>query len=232
MDLHKIRDSTFLQQKNVVKFLPFTLPFNAVSFEYERMINNKNSLAFQIGIPDQKSIMGKYGINSDSELKSLEFGTTTLRAAYRHYTGKKRLPKGFYLEPYLKYQHFKGKASIEGVNDLQISYAGASEVKLHSLNMGCQFGVQFLIAKLVAVDLYFLGVEGGFLSGNVATTPIPNDIIVLSTIKEVIDQNIADLPSFIGKKLTSIQTDNQVIVKAKSIPYPMIRGGISFGIVF
>jgi hypothetical protein len=225
-------DTTVLQRKNVVKFLPATLPFHSVSFEYERMINNKNSIALQIGLPNQKSIMGKYGIDANSDLKTAEFGTTTIRAAYRHYTGKKKLPKGFYIEPYLKYHHFKANASIEGVNDQQISYAGTSDVKLNSLNMGCQLGVQFLIVKRVTLDLYFLGLEGGFLNGNIITTPTPNDAITLSAIKEVIDQKIADLPSFIGNKLTSTQTENQVIVNANSTPYPMIRGGISIGIAF
>ena len=222
--------------KNVVKFLPATLPFNSVSFEYERMLNPKNALTLQIGFPRQQSVIGKYGITGNSDVKTAEFGTTILRAAYRHYTGKKRLPKGFYIEPYLKYQHIKGDATIEGVDDQDIPYAGSSEIKLNTINMGCQFGVQFLIAKRVSLDLYFLGLEGGILSGHVDTTPTSSntayDPIILSVIKGVIEQKIADLPSSIGKRLTVTQTQSQVNVKASSTPYPWIRGGFSIGFAF
>ena len=231
----QVGDSTAFQLKNVVKFLPLNLPFHNVSFEYERMINPKNSLTLDIGLPFQKSIMGKYGINSNSDLKTAEFGTTAVRGAYRHYTGKQKLPKGFYIEPYLKYQQIKGNASIEGTNSMEIPYAGTSDINLHTLNIGCQLGIQFLIAKRVSVDLFFLGLEGGFLSGNITTTPTSStqyDPITLAVLKEVITQNIADLPSFVKNKLSVTQTDTQVIVKATSMPYPWFRGGISIGFAF
>ncbi len=231
----QVNDSTSVRIRNVVKFLPINLQFNSVAFEFERMINIKNSVSLEIGLPSQKSIVGKYGINANSDLKTAGFGTTTLRAAYRHYTGKQKLPKGFYLEPYIKYQQIKGNASIEGVNDAEIPYAGTSDFKFNTLNMGCQLGVQFLIAKKVSIDLFFMGLEGGFLTGNIKTTPSLStqyDPIILSVLNEVIAQNIASLPSFIKNKLSVNQTDTQVIVKANNIPYPWFRGGVSFGIAF
>jgi hypothetical protein len=226
---------TDYQSKNLIKFLPFTLPFNSVSFEYERLINPKNSVVLQVGIPNQQSIMGKYGINPNSDLKTAVFGSTIIRGGYRHYTGKSRLPKGFYLEPYLKYQHFKGDASIAGVDDQGDPYSGNSEIKLNTVNLGCQMGVQFLIAKRVSLDLYFLGLEGGLLSGKIVTTPTTNseyNPIILSVLKNVIDQNIADAPAMIRNKLSTTQTASQVIVNLSSTPYPWIRGGISLGFAF
>ena len=224
------------ERKNAIKFLPLTLSTNSVSFQYERMIDTKNSLSLQVGLPNQKSIIGKYGIGGTTDLKTAEFGTTTLRTAFRHYTGKQKSLKGFYIEPYLKYQHLKGVATLDGMNDLDIPYAGVSDIKLNSFNLGCQLGIQFLIAKRVSLDFYFLGLEGGFLSGNMITTPTPSNqydnTIVLTVLKDVIDQKITDLPSFIRKKLTSVQTDTQVIVKGRSIPYPLYRGGVSIGFTF
>jgi hypothetical protein len=168
-------ESTVLQRENVVKFLPLSLPFHSVSFEFERMINPKNSLIFQIALPNQKSVIGKYGIDANSDLKTAKFGITTIRGAYRHYTGNQKLPKGFYIEPYLKYQQIKGEGSIEGVRN-QVPYAGRSDVRFSSINIGCQLGVQFLIAKRVSLDFYFFGLEGGLLSGNITTRPTPNSI--------------------------------------------------------
>ena len=229
------QDSTVISRRNVVKFLPINVPFQSLSFEYERMINGKNSWTLGIGLPNQKSLIGKYGIDAGSDLKSVDLGTMHLRAAYRHYTGKKKLPKGFYLEPYLKYQHIKGNGNIAGVNDYDVAYDGKSTVSFNTFNFGCQMGLQFLIAKRVALDFYFMGLEGGFLNGNITTTPTSNtgyDPVVLIVLKDEIEQKIADLPSFLRDKLSVSQTDNQINVKASSIPYPWFRGGISIGIAF
>ena len=227
--------SSGYQPKNVVKFLPVTLPFNSVSFEFERMINSKNSVTIQVGLPDRKSIIGKYGINSNSDLKTADFGSTVVRGAYRHYTGKSGLPKGFYLEPYLKYQQLKGRATIAGIDDQGDAYSGKSEIKFSTINTGCQLGYQFLIVKRVSVDFYFLGLEAGMFNGNIVTTPTSYteyDPIILSALRNVIDQNIAKAPGFIRTKLSTSQTSSQVIVKAANAVYPWFRGGISVGIAF
>jgi len=231
----QVSDSTTFRPRNVVKFLPLNLQFNSVAFEYERMINFKNSLTLEIGLPSQKSIIGKYGINSNSDLKSAEFGTTTIMAAYRHYTGKRKLPKGFYIAPYLKYQQLTGRAGITGVNDQSIPYAGNIDFKLNTINLGCQLGVQVLIAKRVSIDLYFLGLEGGYLSGNITTTPSltgQSQAVALGVLNDVISQNISKLPSFAKNKISVTETTTQVIVKADNIPYPWFRGGISIGFAF
>ncbi len=231
----QIHDSNSLSKRNVLKFLPVNLYFHTVSLEYERMINSRNSITFQIGLPITKSVMGKYGLTADSDLKRAEFGTSTLRGAFRHYTGKQGLPKGFYLEPYLNYHQIRGDARIAGVYDQRIEYAGASAIKLNSINLGCQLGFQFLIAKKVNLDLYLLGLEGGFLRGNITTKSAmadPYDPLILTVIKQVIDQNISELPSVISHKLSVYQIDNGIIIRATNAPYPWFRGGVSIGFAF
>ncbi len=224
-------DNIPVERKNVVKFLPVNIPFQSISFEYERMINAKNSLTLGIGLPNQKSIIGKYGIDGSSDLKTAEIGTMHLRAAFRHYTGKSMLPKGFYIEPYLKYQKITGNAGISGIEDQTGQpYSGTFDVNLNTMNLGFQLGTQFLIAKRVTLDLYFFGLEAGFMSGNV--NAVSDQISDANNIKDDLDKAIADLPSFIGDKITVTQSGNKVNAKASSIPYPWIRGGISIGIAF
>jgi len=224
-------DNITVERKNVVKFLPVNIPFQSISFEYERMINARNSVTLGIGLPNQKSMIGKYGIDGGSDLKTAEIGTMHLRAAFRHYTGHHQLPKGFYIEPYLKYQKIKGTASISGVEDQTgETYKGDFDLNLNTMNAGFQIGTQFLIAKRVTLDLYFLGLEAGFLSGNV--NAISDQLSDANNVKDDLDEAIADLPSFIGDKITVTQTGNRVNAKASSIPYPWLRGGISIGIAF
>ena len=64
----QVRNSSDFQIKNTIKFQPLTLPFNTVSFEYGRMISGKNSVSLQVGIPNQQSIIGKYGTSTNSDL--------------------------------------------------------------------------------------------------------------------------------------------------------------------
>jgi len=113
----KDKDSTSLERKNVVKFLPANIPFQSLSFEYERMLNGKNSLTLGVGLPQQQSLIGKYGIEAGKDLKSAELGTMHIRLAYRHYAGKRMLPRGFYVEPYVKYQKITGKAGVVGTDN-------------------------------------------------------------------------------------------------------------------
>ncbi len=226
------QDSMALKRKNVLKFLPVNLLFQSTSFEFERMINGKNSFTLGIGLPNQKSMLGKFGIKegSDPKIEKLELGTMHVRVAYRHYGGQRRLPNGFYIEPYLKYQDIKGNSMISGIDNNNLPYSGTLDVKLNTMNLGFQLGAQFLIAKRIAVDFYFLGLEAGFLSGDI--TANSTKITDANNIKGDIDNAIADLPSFIGKKLTVTQTGNQVNINAASVPYPWFRSGISIGIAF
>ena len=217
--------------KNVVKFLPINLVFHSISFEYERMINGRNSAIIGIGIPYQNPMGDNVGTAAQADFKSRDFGTMHIRAAYRHYTGKTQQAKGFYLEPYLKYQRIKGTAEISGVDDqTSQSYSGSLDAKLYSYNFGFQLGAQFLIAKKITVDLYFLGLEAGFLSGNAnAITPNSQSASIIRTkVQEAVD----DLPSGMSNHFTISQTGNVVNAKASNALYPWYRGGVSIGIAF
>jgi hypothetical protein len=229
----KDKDSTRLERKNVIKFLPSNLLFQSLSFEFERMINAKNSFTLGVGLPQQKSLMDKYNIDASSDLTAAELGTMHIRAAYRHYAGQSKLPRGFYIEPYLKYQKITGNASIEGTTDGQNpqSYSGKLDVNLNTMNFGFQLGAQFLIAKRVSLDFYFLGLEAGLMSGSVSAES-PN-FADATNLKDDIDKAVADLPSFIKDKISPAeQTGNKVTVKASSVPYPWLRCGLSIGIAF
>jgi hypothetical protein len=215
--------------KWVVKFLPVNIPLQSFSLEAERMLNAKNAVTLGIGIPTNASLIGKYGIKS-GDVSKAEFGTMHVRAAYRHYTGNSGLPKGFYIEPYLKYQNVKATVSAKFNNDqTDASYPADIKVDFNTLNAGVQLGVQWLIAKRVAVDFYFIGLEGGIVNGNCTGTPSSTS-------------NIADLTNKFEKARTDVSVlkniftvtsnNTQVNAKASSTFYPWLRSGISIGIAF
>ena len=217
-------------RKNVVKFLPMNIPFQSLSFEYERMIDPNYSLTLGVGLPIQGTIIGKYGIDNNSNLKKAEFSTMHIRAALRYYYGDHMLPKGFYVEPYLKYQQIKGNATYEGIDNLNNIYKGNMDAKLNTLNLGVQFGIQFLIAKKITIDLYFLGLEGGLANGNAtATSEKTTDA---EYIEADVKNAVAGLPFFIRNWLTVKKVNNQVFIDANNLQYPWYRGGFSIGFAF
>ncbi len=219
-----------VDRKWVLKVQPVNYLLQSYSFEVERMLNAKNAVTLGIGIPRTGSLVDKYGINSE-DLTKLDFSTMHLRGAYRHYAGNSGLPKGFYIEPYLKYQQIKGDASVSISNDeTDSSYPAAMKADFSTLNAGFQMGVQFLIAKRIAIDFYFLGLEAGIVNGNFTGTP--TGVSNVDDLASKVQDGIDDLPGFLKDKLTVTSTETDVKAKASSLPYPWLRGGINIGIAF
>jgi hypothetical protein len=235
-----VSDSSVVQnsgRKNVVKFLPMNLVFNSLSFEYERKFSPKSSFILGVGIPRSTSFAGKFTDNSgENKIYNDAFSTMSFRAAYRHYSGHRIQPSGFYFSPYLKYQSFTANAdnhtsATYGEPPVTAQYVEKYDVSGNTLNFGIQWGVQFLIAKLVTIDFYFLGIEAG-LANVTATVTSPNPEMI-NSVESDVRKNVSELPSFFSEKIevTRRGTD-QVEVKGSSMPYPWLRSGISIGIAF
>jgi hypothetical protein len=218
-----------VKRKTVIKYLPVNYFFESTSFEIERMVNSKNSITLGFGIPTNQSINGKY-TDATPEIKDDKFGTMHIRAAYRHYAGKKSLPRGFYIEPYLKYQKVDYSAKGDFTDLDNVTYQAAISAKFNTANIGFQMGVQFLVLKRISLDWYFLGVEGGLLNGDITTKV--NSNINIDDMKIEVDKFIEDLPPFLSNKLTATKTTSGVDVNARSIPLPWLRTGFSIGIAF
>lgn len=224
-------------RKNVIKFLPVNLIANSLSFEYERKFTPKSSFVLGVGLASPKPFADKYNLNNsaDNKISNEEFGTMAIRAAYRHYAGHHIRPVGFYFSPYLKYQKLSAKAdNYRTVSDPQYGSTSFNEkfdVNINTLNFGLQWGVQFMIAKRIAVDFYFLGIEAGL--ANVTATVKSTDANSIDEIYNGVNDNIQQLPSFFRDKIETKKVgSNEVDVTGTSIPYPWLRSGISIGIAF
>ena len=231
------QDTIPQKRKNVVKFLPENLVLNSLTFEYERKFTPKSSFILGIGIASPKPFADKYGMNSpDNKISNESFSTMSLRAAYRHYAGHHVRPVGFYFSPYLKYQKIAANAdnhrtTTEGFPPVTTQYDEKYDVKGNTLNFGIQWGVQFLIAKRLCIDFYFLGIEAG-LADITATVKSPN-VTMIDEVEKGVRDNVDKLPSFLSSKIKVTRNgSDQVDVSGKSMPYPWLRSGISIGIAF
>jgi hypothetical protein len=238
----EVKDSTILKpvgRKNVIKFLPTNLAFNSLSFEYERKFTPKSSFILGIGFPSSKSfpiIMNDNSPGSD-KITNDAFSTMCIRAAYRHYSGHRIQPSGFYFSPYLKYQKIAASADNQTsgpdpVNpNVNRPYNQKISIDANTLNFGLQWGVQCLIAKRISLDFYFLGIEAGLL--NITASVKSSDINMINELETNVRSNVKDLPSFLSDKIAVKRNGtDQVDVTGTSIPYPWLRSGISIGIAF
>lgn len=223
--------------KNVIKFLPINLLANSLAFEYERKFSPKSSFSLGVGFATPKPFADKYNLNTspDNVISKEEFSTMSIRAAYRHYAGHHIRPVGFYFSPYLKYQKISANAdNLRTVTDPQYGSTKFNEkfdVNINTLNFGLQWGVQFMLAKRVAVDFYFLGIEAGL--ANVTATVKSSEAKSIDVIYNGVNDNIKNLPSFLRDKIETKKVgSNEVDVTGSSIPYPWLRSGISIGIAF
>jgi hypothetical protein len=232
-EMSSIKDTVPKVHKNVIKFLPVNLYFNNVSFEYERKFSAKNSFIVGIGIPSEKSFIDKFGNNvNPNDISNDLLKTSAIRAAYRHYTGHHTQAAGFYISPYLKYQTYSISAKSHQTTDLGMAFTEDIKADGNTMSAGLQFGAQVMIAKRVAIDFYFLGIEAGLANFDGTVTSSSSDPTVLNEMKKNVDDFISNLPSFIGDKFTTTQSGSTIGVKGSSVPYPWIRGGISIGIAF
>ena len=223
------------EKKNAVKILPLSLPLNSAVFEYERMLNEKNAVEFGIGLPLKRTFVNKFGMSwsEDENISNDKLDIFSLRAAYRHYTGKSMLPKGFYIAPYIRYQNIS--ASADNVRTIEDDLGNSSynedyDAKIHTIGAGCQLGYQFLISKTITLDLFFFGLEAGL--GKVDADIYISDPEQVDDIYNDVSDAINDFPSMWGNKIDVTSDNDNVYIKGKNLFYPMYRGGISLGIAF
>lgn len=223
------------EKENVIKVLPLSLPLNSTVLEYEHMLNEKNAVEFGIGIPIKHSFVDKFGMDwsKDENISNDEFGIFSLRAAYRHYTGKSMLPKGFYIAPYIRYLGISAAADNQRtINDDAGSstYDENYDAKIHTIGAGFQLGYQFLISETVTLDLFFFGLEAGL--GNVDAGVYSSDLEQVDDIENDVRNAIDDIPSFWGNNIDVTSSGNNINIDGKNLFYSMYRGGISLGIAF
>jgi len=141
---------TGFQKSYAFKWNPSGLYFGKIALQTEYNFKKKKSFTFDLGIPYNKTIIR----NINNEDKSLALKTFSVKGGYRMYLGKKTMT-GVYFEPYLKYLKNDASTSFRSNNNtayvLTSSYSG--------VGLGAQLGVQFMIAKRLTFDFFFLGPE-------------------------------------------------------------------------
>lgn len=212
-----------------IKWAPTGLVYGNVSLQGEYNFG-KNSLTAKIGIPAAAHRSYDYDQNNaDFSMKAMSF-----LSGYRTYLSKKHM-KGFYLEPYFKYVHH----TSEGVGNGKL---GGEPVKMSFTNeyngvgLGAQLGVQFLIRKKIAIDLFFLGPEINSSRNDFRAVEISNTIPWTDVQAGEAERDIKDFLDqfpFLRNETDVVvdRTNKAVRANFKGV-LPGFRAGVSFGIAF
>lgn len=212
------------------KVAPIGLAVGKITFGGEFNFKHKQSVTLLIGVPFDKTRSFEYD-NKDNELSTR---ASSVMGSYRYYLGKKDM-SGFYFEPYVKYVNMEAKGFLnDDLNnqparfDSRFSYKG--------FGAGLQLGVQFLIAKKVSLDLFFIGGEANSAKLTATATDVYDNIPWTLADSQEAEKNIKDaledIP-VIGKKTeVTVNTATKTVSASYKGFAPGFRAGASVGIRF
>lgn len=216
--------------KVALKWSPTALIAGNINAGAEFAITKRSSIEIKAGFPSER----KYSATYDDKDANFNVKANSYYAGYRLYFAKKRM-KGFYVEPFVKYVHFQGEGSgqstLQGENvimNFTADYTGTGG--------GIQLGTQFRIAKIVVLDIYFLGPELNSSHANFKSVEVTHTIPWNSSQADEAEQNIRDFLDkipIVGKKTTlTVDNNNRTIIADYKGLLPGFRIGASIGIAF
>ena len=170
--------------RNIIKFNPtpmLLLDVRNITFSYERLLKNNQSIAFQAGylvFPNllQDTVAGLI------EIKDRSRKGVNLALDYRYYAFKRNTrpaPDGLYLGGYLAYYGFKFKNTFD-ILHVSADKEGTMDGMMNFANLGVELGYQFVFWKRMTVDILLFGpslslYNGTFnISGNLDPEQIEN----------------------------------------------------------
>ncbi len=222
---------------NILKVNLTALLLKNYSFQYERVLNRKFSLAIQYRIMPEtdipfKSSVLKFMGDDDAETKKIiedfRMSNYAITPEIRIYLSRKGYGRGFYIAPFYRYASFTS-------NNLNVFYTDDDEVeqsitmsgKLTSNTGGLLLGTQSSFGKHVVLDISILGPHYGSGSGVFSGIPSkPLTMIEQDDLRSQLED--IDLP-LTEKKITV--NANSASLKLDG-PWAGLRFAISLGVRF
>jgi hypothetical protein len=210
-----------------VKWNPESLYFGKISVQGEYNFKKKKSVTFSVGIPMTHTT----SVEMDGKDRQIDMKTFSVAGGYRMYLGKKAMT-GVYLEPYLKYLKNDANTLLDvDLNGEPTDFVTTSQFS--SVGVGAQLGVQFMIAKRVTFDFFFLGPEANTVKHTMVMRDLSStawDASMAADAQDEANKMVDDLP-IVGKKLQiAVDANKKTITSDYSGFLPGIRFGLSVGV--
>lgn len=224
-------------KKNIVKLNLGGLIFRTGSFQYERVLGKKISLAMgvritpKLGVPSGLKSQLSTGMGSDQlyTLDHTKFGGYALTPEFRFYPGKKGAAKGFYLAPYFRYASYGLTIPLvyTDTTGKGNSYNYNLKGKASYISGGLMIGAQWIAKGGFTFDWWIGG--GGF--GPIAFKASVNSPD-LGKLSESDKQEIYTSFNEGAPKNSSITIDGNDLILKYRTAIPSFRGGICLGWAF
>lgn len=223
--------------KNIFKINLTAIPLKNYSFQYERVITRKFSVALGFrtmpasGLPMRSSIENAVGSDDEQTLKTIrstKIGNTAVTPEVRFYLSKKGYGRGFYVAPYYRYSKFVCK-------EIPVEYDGTGgQVKTITMKGdmtshcgGLMLGAQWTLSKSVSLDWWIVGAQYGKAKGTFTGI---SDIALTQAEQDDIKETIDGLDIPFGNFKYNV-TSNGVTGSIDG-PWGGLRSGITIGIRF
>lgn len=227
--------------KNLVKWNVAALALKNYSFQYERAITKKISVAVGVRLAPKSSVPFSSGLEKliDDEdtwksIKDFKTGNFAITPEIRFYMGQ-GVFRGFYVAPFVRYAKYNAAVPFNfevevtnGTNTVtreeQINLSG----DVTALTGGLLFGAQWKLSKLVYLDWWILGPNYGTSNGSISGKSADG---FDSDEQEALRDALADLEDLPLVKVKSTVNAEGAKVDFDG-PWAGLRSGLSIGFRF
>lgn len=189
-------DSTQVKRYNILKVNLSSIVFNNYSFQYERVLGKRWSVALGYSFRPKGALPFKSALEGMAEeedeatnylIDNAKIGATAITPEIRWYLGQ-GYGKGFYIAPYYRYSKFE-------TQDVLVEYEDGTGTQFLKMggditgsSFGLMFGAQWTIGKHFVIDWWIIGAHIGSGSGKiVGTSSAPLSPEAQAEIRDVLE---------------------------------------------
>lgn len=231
----KAQSETPADGKDIIKMNVGALLLKSYSFQYERAVGEKISVAIgyrnmpKSNIPFKKTLVDAVDddqtANTINTFKTSNFAITP---EVRFYLGKKGVFQGFYVAPFVQFAKYNG----EGPFDYDIPQLNTTESmffkgSVNTVSGGVMIGAQWKLSRKFYFDWWIAGPSYGHASGDLTAQKTLN-VLEQAELRKQIANFVDDLPII---KATSTVDGNGANINIKG-PWAGLRAGLSIGYNF
>ena len=219
------------EEKNLVKWNLAALALKNFSFQYERAVGKKISVAGGLRFAPKSKLPFKSSLEKsidDDEtwesIKDFKTGNFAITPEVRFYMGK-NVFQGFYIAPFVRYAQYSADVPYK-YEDNGISEVIPLSGNVNSFTGGVLFGAQWKLAKKIHLDWWILGPNYGSTSGSISG----QKTLSAQEQQELREQlqDLEDLP-LVNTKYT---VDGNGVKVDFDGPWAGMRAGLSLGFRF
>ena len=149
-------------RKNIIKFNLTSIALSHYTFQYERVLKPKQTVALGFGfspdvpLPFKKTLSDQFGDNDDAAraIESTRFSKITITPEYRFYLGKnKKAPQGFYIAVFARYSHMKIEQDYTFTPSSGTLHTAKLTGNINGFGGGGMIGAQWLLGKKKNISL-------------------------------------------------------------------------------